>query len=65
MSEESDRKFCVDYYMRRGMSKKEAENFTSVILIGFRQQTLKVLRQRCEFSLDILGDSEERADSGL
>ncbi len=59
MSEESNRKFCVDYYMHRGMSKEEAEKFTSVILIGYQQQVVKMLEQMCEFSFDVMGGPEK------
>lgn len=62
MTEKSEKLFCILYCMRRGLSKDEAEKFADVILIGYKKQTSKTLKQMCDFSIEVLGDMKRREE---
>lgn len=59
MSDEINRKFCIEYYVRRGVPEPEAEKFSQVILCAYKVQRGKSLRQMCSFSLKALEDIEK------
>lgn len=56
MNEESNRKYCIEYCTNHGVPEAEAEKFSEVILLAYRRQMEKTLRQMCDFALGVLED---------
>lgn len=61
MSDEINRKFCIEYCVRRGVPEWEAEKFSNVILCAYKVQRGKSLKQMCNFSLKTLEDIKKSA----
>ena len=59
MSDEINRKFCIEYCVRRGVPEPEAEKFSHVILCAYKVQKGKSLKQMCNFSLKTLENIEK------